>query len=73
MSSHLGILRTLVLVAMLLAAMPSFGAGEGQTTGSQSVVTIELEIGDRSELERLTRLVSIENVRGHDVRRGMGE
>ncbi|MCW8985181.1 MAG: M14 family zinc carboxypeptidase [Thermoanaerobaculales bacterium] len=30
-------------------------------------MTIRLEIGDRSELEQLTRLVSIENVRGHDV------
>jgi hypothetical protein len=68
MSSHLGILRTLVLVVVLLAAVPSFGAGEDQNAGSQSVVTIELEIGDRSELERLTRLVSIEDVRGHDVR-----
>ncbi len=53
---------------MLLAAVPSFGAGEGETTRSQSAVTIALEIGDRSELERLTRLVSIDDVRGHDVR-----
>ena len=63
MSSH-----SLVIVAMLLAAVSYVGAGEDDSQASRSAVTIELEIGDRSELEQLTRLVSIDDVRGHEVR-----
>jgi hypothetical protein len=51
---------------LLAAAIPA-GAGEDESEGSRSPVTIRLEIGDRSELEQLTRLVSIEDVRGHNV------
>jgi len=53
---------------MLLAAAPFVGAGEDDFEGSRSAVTIQLEIGDRSELEQLTRLVSIDDVRGQEVR-----
>ena len=63
MSSH-----SLVIVAMILAAVSYVGAGEDDFQASRSAVTIELEIGDRSELEQLTRLVSIDDVRGHEVR-----
>jgi len=68
MSSHSRSLRPLVIVAMLLAAIPSVGTGEDEPQGSRPAVTIELEIGDRSQLEQLTRLVSIDDVRGHEVR-----
>jgi hypothetical protein len=67
MSPHLYSLRPLVIVAILLAAVPYVGAGEDESQGSRSAVTIELEIGDRSELEQLTRLVSIDDVRGREV------
>ena len=53
---------------MLLAAVSYVGAGEDDFQASRSAVTIELEIGDRSELDLLTRLVSIDDVRGHEVR-----
>ena len=53
---------------MILAAVSFVGAGEDDFQASRSAVTIELEIGDRSELEELTRLVSIDDVRGHEVR-----
>jgi len=53
---------------MLLAAVPHVGAGEDEPEGSRSAVTIQLEIGDRSELEQLTRMVSIDDVRGQVVR-----
>jgi len=53
---------------MFLAIVPSAGFAEDANPASRSAVTIELEIGDRSELERLTRLVSIDDVRGHKVR-----
>jgi hypothetical protein len=53
---------------MLLAAATPVGAGDDEFRGSRSPVTIRLEIGDRSELEQLTRLVSIDDVRGHEVR-----
>jgi hypothetical protein len=68
MSSHLPSLRLLVIVAMLLAAIPDVGSGGDESQGSGSTVTIQIEIGDRSELERLTRLVSIDDVRGLEVR-----
>jgi hypothetical protein len=68
MSSHFSLLRTLIVIAMSLASVHSASAAEDSALGSRLVVTIELEIGDRSQLERLTRLVSIEDVRGHEVR-----
>jgi len=43
-------------------------AGEFESRNSRSAITIQLEISDRSELEQLTRLVSIDDVRGHEVR-----
>ena len=68
MSSRSRLPRPLVTVAMLLATVSYLGAGEDAIGGSRSAVTIVLEIGDRSELERLTRLVSIDDVRGLEVR-----
>ena len=68
MSLQLSSLRPLLVTAMLLAAAASVGAGDDESRGSRSTVTIRLEIGDRSELDQLTRLVSIDDVRGHDVR-----
>ncbi len=61
-------MRPLVVFAILLTAVPWVGGGENQLPGPRSSVAIELEIGDRSELEKLTRLVSIDDVRGRVVR-----
>ena len=68
MPSFFPSLRPLFVIAIFLAAVPSFGVGEDEHPGWRSAITIELEIGDRSELEQLTRLVSIDDVRGHRVR-----
>jgi hypothetical protein len=68
MSSPICLLRTLIVIAMALASVHFAGATEDATRGKRSVVTIELEIGDRRQLERLTRLVSVDDVRGHEVR-----
>ena len=61
-------LRSVVGIAILMAFAPTTGAAEERALGSGPPVTIQFEIGDRSELERLTRLVSIDDVRGHEVR-----
>jgi hypothetical protein len=54
-------------IAMLLAiAAPGFA--NDQAKGAQAPVTISIEIGDRSDLERLSRQISIEDVRGTTVR-----
>ena len=49
-----------------MAAVP-LPAEERQVV-SRPTTTIEIMIDDRSELERLTRLVSIDDVRGGEVR-----
>ena len=59
--------RLLVVIGILLAAVPYVAAGEDDSRISRSAITIQLEINDRSELEQLTRLVSIDNVRGREV------
>ena len=59
--------RLLVVIGILLAGVPFVAAGEHDFRDSRSVITIQLEISDRSELEQLTRLVSIDNVRGREV------
>ena len=58
------------VVAALVIGIPEGGAAwpvaiEGSGIGEP--VTIRIEIGDRSELAVLTRLVSIEDVRGREV------
>ncbi len=68
MPFHPHLLRLLVVIGILLAAAPHAAAGEDDSRNSRSAITIQLEIGDRSELEQLTRLVSIDDVRGLDVR-----
>jgi hypothetical protein len=57
----------LVVIALLLATVSSVSAGEGESPGLQSPVLIQIQIGERSDLEQLTRLVSIDDVRGHEV------
>jgi len=52
---------------MLLAAPTVYSTGTPEL-GFTDTVSIRIEIRDRSELARLTRLVSIEDVRGHEVR-----
>ena len=53
---------------MLLAIAALIGSADDQGAGSVVPVTIRIEIGDRSELAGLTRLVSIEDARGLEVR-----
>jgi len=56
---------------MLVFGIPR-GAAESPVAiggpGNGELITIRIEIGDRSELSELTRLVSIEDVRGREVR-----
>jgi hypothetical protein len=59
--------RPLVVIALLLAAVSSVSAGEGEFPGSRSPVLIQIQIGERSDLEDLTRLVSIDDVQGREV------
>jgi len=68
MPLHPHLPRLLVVIGILLAGVPFVAAGENDSRDSRSVITIQLEISDRSELEQLTRLVSIDDVRGLDVR-----
>ena len=51
---------------LLLVAMVS--AAEESASHSDTPVTIRIEVADRADLERLTRLVSIDDVRGSEVR-----
>jgi hypothetical protein len=60
--------QSLVGAAMLLAIAALIGSADDQGAGSVVPVTIRIEIGDRSELAGLTRLVSIEDARGLEVR-----
>lgn len=58
------------MVAALVIGVPRGDAESPVTVGGPGIgepVTIRIEIGDRSELADLTRLISIEDVRGHDV------
>jgi hypothetical protein len=52
---------------LLLVVVPHIAAAEDTASVPDLTVTIRIEIGDRAELDVLTRLVSIENVRGHEV------
>jgi hypothetical protein len=54
-------------IALLLVVVPHIAAAEDTASVPDLTVTIRIEIGDRAELDVLTRLVSIENVRGHEV------
>ena len=58
--------RAIMPVALLASAAMAHAAAPTAVAGEP--LTIRIEIGDRAELERLTRLVSIENVRGLEVR-----
>jgi hypothetical protein len=63
------------LLSRLLLVIPVFGAlcsgvraaGE-RPTSAATPLTIEIEIENRADLERLTRLVSIDHVSGHHVK-----
>ena len=59
------------VVAMLITGTGQGGAGSPVAFGGPGIgesVTIRIEISDRSEIANLTRLVSIEDVRGREVR-----
>jgi hypothetical protein len=58
------------LAAALVLIFPATAASTSTVRGEESVqsVTIEVEIRNHSEIERLTRLVSIDDVRGSLVR-----
>ena len=60
--------RLLVSAAALSLTITATGVAGQDAPDPGSPVTIRIEIEDRSELERLTRLVSIEDVRGLEVR-----
>jgi hypothetical protein len=66
MSLRLSATGLFVVVACAMAAMPL--PAQERLVGSRPTTTIEIMIEDRSELEHLTRLVSIDNVRGSEVR-----
>ena len=67
MSSRLPSVWSLI-VALLMAISPCASANEDGEPSSHSPVSIQLQINSRSELESLTRLISIEDVRGREVR-----
>jgi hypothetical protein len=67
MSSSLSSTWTLI-VALLTAISPCAGANVDEQPDSRSPISIRLQIASRSDLEQLTRLVSIEDVRGREVR-----
>jgi len=58
--------RAVMPVALLASAAMAHAASPNVVVGEP--ITIRIEIGERAELERLTRLVSIEDVRGLEVR-----
>lgn len=61
--------RNTVLFVVLACAMVVVPLqAEERSFESRPTSTIEIKINDRSELERLTRLVSIDDVNGRDVR-----
>jgi hypothetical protein len=55
------------VVALVWGLVTPILAAAGEPAGERRAATILVKIGDRSELERLTRLVSIEDVRGLEV------
>ncbi len=68
MSRRLRSLWTVLCVAVLLVATIRFATAAEIGAKRRTTVTIEITIGDRSEIARLTRLLSIDDVRGLDVR-----
>jgi hypothetical protein len=57
-----------VIGITVLLAVAAPGIADDDAKGTQTPITISIEIGDRTDLERLTRQISIEDVRGTDVR-----
>jgi hypothetical protein len=61
--------NSLLVLLFCLAAFAATAAGDGDRTPVHDPsVTVRIEIRDRSELARLTRMISIEDVRGNEVR-----
>jgi hypothetical protein len=61
-------LRILVGIVLLVAGSQTVDGADKLTSNSPPAVTVEIDFDDRTELHRLTRLVSIESVRGTVVR-----
>jgi hypothetical protein len=68
MSSHRPFIRLLLTLSGLLVVLFPINAAEERVGISESPITIQIEIRAREELADLTRLVSIDDVRGHEVR-----
>ncbi len=60
--------RLLIIGTLMLLAAPTVYSTGTPEMGFTDTVSIRIEIRDREELARLTRLVSIEDVRGLEVR-----
>ena len=56
-----------IIGALMLLAAPNLYSARNFDSAFANTVDIRIEIGDRSELAGLTRLVSIEDVRGREV------
>ena len=59
--------RLLIIGTLMLLAAPTLYSTGTSELGFADTVSIHIEIRDRAELARLTRFVSIEDVRGLDV------
>jgi hypothetical protein len=68
MSSFHRITHLFFAITCAMVVMPPVGAAGERPEESAPPVAIEIEIADRAELELLTRLVSIDDVHGHEVR-----
>jgi hypothetical protein len=61
--------KTLLILLFCVVTFSGTAAGEdNQTLGPNQAITVRIEIRDRSELVKLTRMISIEDVRGNEVR-----
>jgi hypothetical protein len=59
--------QLLIGISSALLVLPPIDAAEESAVYAGTPVTIRIEVEDRAELEQLTRLVNIDNVRGHEV------
>lgn len=68
MPIHAKVQRTLLAFLMSWAWMTTAHPTDAGEIASAGAITVAVEIADRSDIARLTRLVSIENVRGNVAR-----
>ena len=59
--------QLLIGISSALLVLPPIDAAEESAVSTGTPVTIRIEVEDRAELEQLIRLVSIDDVRGHEV------